>query len=411
MKPKLISLSLVFLIAMPALYGQTISAKTNKVSVDFSNAKGDTNSSFPKIIWITPVNETVFQKDAKFEAKFTIESRDPLVKVTVNVREKDSAPTLRGGTTASQGALRGSMPVEVKEGDKYNMMVERRITLLDGVNEVEIIAENQQGVKASSSRYVHVGETLTADAGKLQRTDYALIIVTDKYENWPKLTNPVFDGRTIGRELETAFGFKVDIVENPSQDQIWAKLREYAEKKYMPLDQLFIFIAGHGHFDDTFKEGYLVVKESLVNDAGNASYISHNRLRNNINNIPCEHILLTMDVCFGGTFDDAIASSRGAFDGGPYKEISQSEFITRKLAYKTRKYLTSGGKEYVSDGAPGHHSPFASRVIDALKSRGGNDGILSLNELLTYVEKLNPEPKFGKFGNDAPGSEFVFVVK
>jgi len=117
-----------------------------------------------------------------------------------------------------------------------------------------------------------------------------------------------------------------------------------------------------------------------------------------------------MDVCFGGTFDDAIASSRGGMES-PYKEISQSEFITRKLAYKTRKYLTSGGKEYVSDGTPGHHSPFASRVIAALKSRGGNDGILSLNELLTYVEKLNPEPKFGKFGSDAPGSEFVFVVK
>jgi hypothetical protein len=410
MKTKLIALSLLFLIAIPALYGQTISAKTNKVSVDFSDAKNDTNSSFPKITWLTPVNETVFQKDAKFEAKFNIESRDPLVKVTVNVREKDSSPTLRGGTTTSQGALRGSMPVEVKEGDKYNMLVERRITLLDGVNEVEVIAENQQGVKASSSRFVHVGETLTADAGKLQRTDYALIIVTDKYENWPKLTNPVFDGRTIGRELESAFGFKVDILENPSQDQIWAKLREYAEKKYLPLDQLFIFVAGHGHFDDTFKEGYLVVKESLVNDAGNSSYISHNRLRNNINNIPCEHIFLTMDVCFGGTFDDAIASSRGAMES-PYKEISQSEFITRKLAYKTRKYLTSGGKEYVSDGTPGHHSPFAARIIDALKSRGGNDGILSLNELLTYVEKLNPEPKFGKFGNDAPGSEFVFVVK
>jgi hypothetical protein len=410
MKTKLIALSLLFLIAIPALYGQTISAKTNKVSVDFTNAKNDTNSSFPKINWITPVNETVFQKDAKFDVKFNIESRDPLVKVTVNVREKDSSPSLRGGTTASQGALRGSMPVEVKDGDKYNMLVERRITLLDGVNEVEIIAENQQGVKASSSRFVHVGETLTADAGKLQRTDYALIIVTDKYENWPKLTNPVFDGRTIGRELETAFGFKVDIIENPSQDQIWAKLREYAEKKYMPLDQLFIFIAGHGHFDDTFKEGYLVVKESLVNDAGNSTYISHNRLRNNINNIPCEHIFLTMDVCFGGTFDDAIASSRGAMES-PYKEISQSEFITRKLAYKTRKYLTSGGKEYVSDGTPGHHSPFAARLIAALKSRGGNDGIVSLNELLTYVEKLNPEPKFGKFGNDAPGSEFVFVVK
>lgn len=99
-------------------------------------------------------------------------------------------------------------------------------------------------------------------------------------------------------------------MENPSPDQIWAKLRECAEKKYKPIGQPFIFIAGHGHFDDTFKEGYLVVKGSLLNDAGNSTYISHNRLRNNINSIPCEHIFLVMDVCFGDTFDDALASVR-----------------------------------------------------------------------------------------------------
>jgi hypothetical protein len=115
-----------------------------------------------------------------------------------------------------------------------------------------------------------------------------------------------------------------------------------------------------------------------------------------------------MDVCFGGTFDDNIANSRG---DDAYKEISQSEYIIRKLAVKTRKYLTSGGKQYVSDGVAGKHSPFAKRVLDALGSFGGTDGILTLTELWPYVEKLNPEPKLGKFGDDAPGSEFVFVVK
>ena len=115
-----------------------------------------------------------------------------------------------------------------------------------------------------------------------------------------------------------------------------------------------------------------------------------------------------MDVCFGGTFDEALASAR---DVDVYKEVSQSEFIMRKLAVKTRRYLTSGGKTYVSDGIAGKHSPFAKRVIDAMRSLGGTDGILTLTELWPYVEKLNPEPKLGKFGDDAPGSEFVFIVK
>ena len=115
-----------------------------------------------------------------------------------------------------------------------------------------------------------------------------------------------------------------------------------------------------------------------------------------------------MDVCFGGTFDDAIASARAE---DVYAEISQSEYILRKLSVKTRKYLTSGGKEYVSDGIPGEHSPFARRILDAFESFGGDDGILTLKELYPYVEKLNPEPRMGIFGEDAPGSEFVFVVK
>ncbi len=67
-----------------------------------------------------------------------------------------------------------------------------------------------------------------------------------------------------------------------------------------------------------------------------------------------------MDVCFGGTFDQSLASSRGLDD--EYKEKSPAEFITQKLTYKTRKFLTSGGKQYVSDGIPGKHSPFARAV-------------------------------------------------
>jgi hypothetical protein len=27
------------------------------------------------------------------------------------------------------------------------------------------------------------------------------------------------------------------------------------------------------------------------------------------------------------------------------------------------------------------------------------------------VEKIDPEPRFGEFGTDQPGSDFIFVVK
>jgi len=254
-----------------------------------------------------------------------------------------------------------------------------------------------------------VGATALADAAKLNRKDYALIFVTDKYDNWKNLVNPIFDGRTIAGDLQKVYGFNTEVVENPTQSQVLDKLREYAEKNYNELDQLLILFAGHGFYDETFKEGFVVTRESLPDDPGRNSYLRHSVLRSTINNNPCPHIFLVMDVCFGGTFDESTASR--ALDEELYREPSQSEIITRKLKYKTRKYLTSGGKEYVSDGIEGRHSPFAKQFIEALEKGMGNNGILTLTELLTFVEVLKTAPQFGKFGADQMGSDFVFVVK
>jgi len=191
-------------------------------------------------------------------------------------------------------------------------------------------------------------------------------------------------------------------------NDIYSTLKSYAKKMYNEDDQLFIFFAGHGEYDNFFKEGYVLAKDSKANDEGRSSYISHSNLRTIINNIPAEHIFLTMDVCFGGTFDPLIAS-RGS--DNQYQAVEKEAFIKRKLKYKTRLYLTSGGKTYVPDGRPGHHSPFARRFLDALRSVGGEDGILTYKEILSRVEKTNPEPRYGEFGNNEPGSDFLFIYE
>jgi hypothetical protein len=193
------------------------------------------------------------------------------------------------------------------------------------------------------------------------------------------------------------------LVENPNQEDVWEKIVDYAQKKYRPQDQLLIFFAGHGYYDETLNEGYIVAHNSLQNDKGRSSYVSYERLRSLLNNIPCEHVLLVMDVCFGGTFDPAISRERGQMN-----EVDLL-FLAKKLSHKTRKFLTSGGKEYVPDGRAGFHSPFAAKVITALRTGGGEDYILTLDEMKGFVEKLTPEPRFGSFGDDVAGSDFVFV--
>ena len=155
----------------------------------------------------------------------------------------------------------------------------------------------------------------------------------------------------------------------------------------------------------------MVCKNSEKNDETKSTYLAHSNLRTYVDNIPCNHILLAMDVCFGGTFDQAIAKAGGSRGMRMYNEVSNLEFIKRKLKFKTRKYITSGGKEYVPDGRPGHHSPFARKFIEALRNYGGQDKILTLGELKTYLERVKPEPRAGEFGQNEPGSDFVFVAE
>lgn len=376
---------------------QSFSSKSNTMSLDYGDSQKKLSSTLPKILWQSPVNETIFLKDGTLEIKLTVESKTPLTSVQLLITDKGSQEVI------------GTSVVAITDEKKLSVQIEKKLKFNDGVNELQVIAENREGVKAKSKREIHVGATALADAANLNRKDYALIFATDKYDNWKALVNPIFDAQTIAADLRSTYGFTTEIVENPSQSQVLDKLREYAEKKYTELDQLFVLFAGHGFYDDTFKEGFVVTRESLPDDPGRNSYLRHSVLRSTINNNPCPHIFLVMDVCFGGTFDENVAAR--ALDDDTYKAPSQSEIITRKLKFKTRKYLTSGGKEYVSDGIAGRHSPFAKQFIEALEKGMGSDGILTITELLTYVETLKTAPQYGKFGSDQIGSDFVFVVK
>jgi len=239
--------------------------------------------------------------------------------------------------------------------------------------------------------------------------NFALLIAIDQYDQWPRLVNPMNDARTVAEELIKSYGFTTEVLDNADRDYILSTLRRYAEKKYGENDQLLIFFAGHGQFDEVLGDGYLVARDSKLRDDIKTSYISHSNLRTVVNSIPCRHIFLVVDACFGGTFDPLIAANLRGED--EYKEVTKTEFIERKLKFKTRRYLTSGGKEYVPDGRPGQHSPFTRRFLEAFRSYGGRDGILTMNEILSFVEKVKPEPRAGEFGGNEPGSDFVFIAR
>jgi len=370
---------------LPVLVGQGASAPIALVRQKVETLAQNKNTEPPAIQIIDPVvgrGEMISHYGAQIKVKGRVTSKSNLLLLLVNGVET---------------------PVD------ENGYFERAVSLKYLDNEMQIRAidvdRNVGSIAFTINREMSEAEA-AKNSGVARGTNYALVIGTDEYKEFSILSNPVFDVKTIATELEQNYGFEVNTVVGPTQEQFYSVLRSYGSRKYSSLDQLFIFVAGHGVFDDVFGDGYLVLSDSRKDDQNKTSYISHSNLRTILNNIDCPHIFLVLDVCFGGTFDPLVAKR-----GDEYEALNRDQFIRRKLQYRTRQYLTSGGKTYVSDGRAGSHSPFAREFIRALRANGGADRVLTINEIVGFVEKVQPEPRRGEFGSNEPGSDFLFITK
>lgn len=373
-----------------AACAQSFSGQTNDIHLDFKNPS---NAALPVISWLYPRLENTATQNNKIEIEAEVRSEAPLRQISVVIGAN------------SRGAAEKKIAVE---SGLLSYKVKQSLTLIDGMNEVSIVVENQSGGRVSSSRFISVGRDW-ANRLDANRTDYALFFATNNYDDFTDLVNPVDDAKAIEKLLKEKYGFKTEFIEDPLYEDIYAKISEYNTRRFSPQDQLFIFFAGHGTFDDNLKEGFIAARNTLLSDKGRTTYIPHSILRQRLDNVQCEHIFLVMDVCFGGTLDPQFTKHR---DAG-YEPISDEEMIIRKLKAPTRKFLTSGSKEYVSDGIAGKHSPFAAQFIRALKETGGKGNrIMTINDLVGYFDKLASIPRFGKFSDkDDPTGDFLFVAK
>jgi hypothetical protein len=192
---------------------------------------------------------------------------------------------------------------------------------------------------------------------------YALIIGVSEYkysnQNLVDLDKPVKDAdalvQTLGKyhfERE-----RMTFLRNPTRADIIETL-ESLSNKTKDNDNLLIFYAGHGYWDEKLNVGYWLPSDAQFDKK--SSWLSNSNLKDYIAGIKSKHTLLITDACFGGSIfksrevaglsDFGVAkiyrlSSRKAMTSGNLKTVPDQskffEYLNKRLNDNTEKYLSS----------------------------------------------------------------------
>ena len=300
----------------------------------------------------------------------------------------------------------------INDGDYFSVFFERKF--LQQYREVF-------GDVKSKRRGIDLGETQLKDIAGFTGNRYALVIGTDRYKakDWETLDNPIYDATEVAGALKSYYDYSVTLLKDPPMDTVYNAISEYY-KTLRENDQLIIYIAGHGDFDaGLLDDGFIVCTDSKSPeiDPLRNSYIQHTKLKKMINKIPAKQILVLLDICHGGVFDDAVLGRQRDNPTSAITNRNVLELLKDKSELTTRKVLSSVGKESAFDGKAGKHSPFAAYLLKILNARGGTEGIVTLSDIYALLQKaslnetetLKISPHMAGFGQNDPLSEFILI--
>jgi hypothetical protein len=245
------------------LFAQTFSGQTNEVIVNYKDPATLT-TPLPVISWAIPKIEYSHSQNNAVQIEAEVRSDIPIQSIVLRLVNGDNPVAEK------------TVPVEPRV---LAQKIQQSLKLLDGANMIEIVVENANGGKVSSTRYVLVGKDAIANAVDIGRSDVALIFATNTYDDLTDLVNPVDDAKEIERILREKYGFRTELVQDPTHEEVYEKISEYNTKVFKPQDQLFVFFAGHGIFDETLSEGFVAARDSRLKDPGRSTYIPHSILR------------------------------------------------------------------------------------------------------------------------------------
>jgi hypothetical protein len=277
--------------------------------------------------------------------------------------------------------------------------------------------ETTRGLKGNANQ-------LRRELKDMEGRRFALLVGTDKYAaaNWSSLSNPVRDVTALANVLKGFYGFETEVLANQPMDSIFAAIGRYYQM-VQPNDQVIIYFAGHGDVDETLlSDGFVVCSDSKppAQDIARNSYISYLKLQKMINNLAARQVLVMLDVCHGGVFDQKAFEKQARSETATENIQNRNalELLKAKWPLRTRKFLSSVGAQQAFDGAAGKHSPFVNLLLQVLTSQAKEgSGIVLLSDIYAVLVKsslnetatLKIFPHMDDFGNVDAFSEFILI--
>lgn len=245
-----------------------------------------------------------------------------------------------------------------------------------------------------------VGNALVSELSK--RKYYALLLGVNDYpdENIQGLDNPVGDAKSLEQVLIKNYSFEekdVTLLKNPTRSDIIEAL-DLLSKKVMEKDNLLIFYAGHGIWNEQLNQGYWLPSNASLDSKSN--WLSNSTIRDYLGGIRSKHTLLISDACFSG----GILKERAVFEN--------SRAVLELYKLPSRKAMTSGTLKTVPD-----KSVFIEYLIKNLQTN--ESPLLSADQLFRNfkIAVINNSPngqvpQYGPISQAGDeGGDFIFLRK
>lgn len=368
------------LLLFPLLYGYSSihsqEAESNTVEFLLNNIP---DNQPPTIIILSPeiiegeTYQTEFEK-IELIGEVTDASKIRFVSINTDIRVVNET-----GIFAKSMILNpGENLIQIKAMDEHNNLQDQYITI----------------------EYLPPVVTL-ADRINAESKYYGLIIGIENYKDSeiPDLDNPIRDAQRVYNTLTRNYTFEpenVRLLKNPKRGDIIREL-DQLRSRVTPSDNLLIFYAGHGYWDEDARIGYWLpsdaTRESTVDWFRNSTLVDY------LQAIHTKHTLLITDACFSGSIFKARSVS-----------MTQELIYERIYELPSRKAMTSGTMTEVPD-----ESSFIKYLVQRLNEN--QETYLSAEELFgnmknAVISNSNVLPQYGEIRNVGnEGGDFIFLKR